>query len=80
MKTEEKPRSYAKVLKSLKHMAKKARKNILKLNKEDLVIMICQEGLYHKEGHLFPSMDLMVIVFLVLTLVIRISIVDSMEE
>ena len=61
-------------------MAKKARKNILKLSKEDPVIMICQEGPCHKEDHLFPSMDLMVIVFLVLTLVIRLWIADSMEE
>ena len=61
-------------------MAKKARKNILKLSKEDLVIMICQEGPCHKKYHVFPSMDLMVIVFLVLTLVIRLWIVDSTEE
>ena len=60
-------------------MAKKAKKNILKLNKEDLVIMICQEGPCHKKDHLFPGMDLMVIVFLVLTLVIRLWIADSME-
>ena len=61
-------------------MAKKARKNILKLSKEDLVIMICQEGPCHKEDHLFLGMGLNVIVFLVLTLVIRLWIADSMEE
>ena len=61
-------------------MAKKARKNILKLSKEDPVIMICQEGPCHKEDHLFPGMDLMVIVFLVLTLVIRLWIADSMKK
>ena len=61
-------------------MAKKARKNILKLSKEDPVIMICQEGPCHKEDHLFPGMDLMVIIFLVLTLVISLWIADSMEE
>ena len=42
--------------------------------------MIYQEGPCHKEDHLFPGMDLMVIVFLVLTLVIRLWIADSMEE
>ena len=61
-------------------MAKKARKNILKLIKEDPFIMIFKEGPCHKEGHLFPGMDLMVIVFLVLTLVERLWIVESMEE
>ena len=61
-------------------MAKKARKNILKLSKKDPIIMICQEGPCHKEDHLFLGMDLMVIVFLVLTLVIRLWIADSMEE
>ena len=61
-------------------MAKKARKNILKLRKKDPIIMICQEGPCHKEDHLFLGMDLMVIVFLVLTLVIRLWIADSMEE
>ena len=61
-------------------MEKKTRKNILKLSKEDPVIMICQEGSCHKEDHLFPGMDLMVIVFLVLTLVIMLWIVDSIEE
>ena len=61
-------------------MVKKARKSILKLSKEDPVIMICQEGPCHKEDHLFLGMDLMVIVFVVLTLVIRLWIADSMEE
>ena len=61
-------------------MEKKARKNILKLCKEDPLIMIFQEGPCHKEYHLFPGMDLMVIVFLVLNLIIRLWIADSMEE
>ena len=61
-------------------MEKKARKNILKLSKEYLVILIFQEGLCHKEDHLFPSMDLMVIVFLVLNLVISLWNANSMEE
>ena len=58
-------------------MANKSRKNILKLNKEGPVIMIFQEGPCHKEDHLFPGMDLMLIVFIVLNLVIRLWIVDS---
>ena len=41
--------------------------------------MICQEGPCHKEDHLFLGMDLMVIIFVVLTLVIRLWIVGSME-
>ena len=40
-------------------MEKKARKNILKLCKEDPLIMIFQEVPCHKQDHLLPGMDLM---------------------
>ena len=57
-KTKEKPRCYAYIRKSFSH-GEKARKNILKLCKEDPLIMIFQELPCHKEDHLLPGMDLM---------------------
>ena len=61
-------------------MVNKERNNTLKLGKEDLVIMIFQEGPCRKEDHLFPGMDLILTVFVVVTFVIRLWIAYSMEE
>jgi hypothetical protein len=95
-KNEENRKSYAEVLKGRNHGQPEYKKTIedtssripsmFKPQKASIMIMISQrknlEGLRHKEDHSLPGMkiDFMVIVFIVLTLDIRLQIAGIIKE